>query len=363
MRLINEELISTPEVEELWNKIIQDNLLHDLGQEYLWISLWWKYFKDCIVQKKILLFIHDSEEASSIWPLMNRKKNFFHGLHVVGQIDGMITDYAIPICSSDNVFITELKKVLAGLKNNKIRWSYLKLNLPDWAGYYEEVQKKQINSAASHDFLFITKVFDHYASIYLKNSFEKYLETLGKRTRADIRKYLQIFENNNFQFKIVEGEGLTKVNDSLITKNKQNWTIFKNEQDDNTVFMQELVRSHKRITNGNIIMPALYYNNEIVASVFGYISSNRCFLHTAGVERTKILNLSPGITLYALLIKELITRKIQVLDLSPGIEDYKIRLNAKVETIYQVIIFPNNLQKFRYTSGHYLKRIINIFAK
>lgn len=351
MKIFTEDLFQTTEVEELWAKIIRKNNVNDIGQEYIWTSIWWQHFKDKRVQKSIHVFIDDSEPESSIWPIMLRKQFLFNGLHIVGQIDGMFTDYAIPVCNSSTIFSKELAKVLATINSSKLNWSYLKINLPDWTGFYENFKKTQKASTPGKKLLIATKIFDRYSGITLPESFEKYIDGLGKRTRADIKKYLQIFENEKFGFKLAEGEDLMEVNDSLIKMNKLRWSIFSSDQSENIEFMKELIEAQARISNGKIIFPTLTYDGKIIASVFGYINNNRCFLHTAGVERQKINNLSPGITLYALSIKELIRMKVGILDLSPGIEEYKLRLGGKVETINQLIIFPNALQKIKYQLG------------
>jgi CelD/BcsL family acetyltransferase involved in cellulose biosynthesis len=96
------------------------------------------------------------------------------------------------------------------------------------------------------------------------------------------------------------------------------------------------------------------HEGTIIAAVLGYLDKRRCFLHSAGVQRSKVKSLAPGITLYAQLIRKLIETNVKVLDLSPGIEEYKLRLGGETQSIIQVVIFKNKISEIFYKSNLFI---------
>lgn len=346
IRRIPEENLHQDEVKEIWNKLIMKNNNYDIGQQYDYVVHWWKFYRNEVVQKELLLLLFKSSDNTSIlWPLMIRNMNYFKGIHVIGQIDGYMTDYAIPLVENPNSFEKSLFEFVKELQ--EFKWDYLKVNIPNWAGL---LKLNTINDSyfKSNKIHWSTKKYDDYTYINLNTDFDSYISKLGSRTRTDVKKYLRNIEIHNFNFRIAEGNELKELIPELIKINKKTWTIFSNQNSSEEGFLNSLIEKEFNPEYGKIIMPVLEYEGNLVASVLGYICGNKCYLHVAGIQRMKIKNISPGITLYALLIRELFKLNIEVLDLSPGLEDYKFRLNAKKDEIIQIVIFKNKLTKLKY---------------
>lgn len=276
-----------------------------------------------------------------------------NGIHVIGQIDGIITDYAFPIITNADYFAKHLNNAILFIDAHRVKWNYLKINIPNWTGYLK-LDEKNPSHIYFNDLLWTTKTFDNYTYIDLEGDFENYISKLGSKTRVDARKYLKIFESYHFIFEIIEGNELINALPELIKLNNNVWSVFEGLNNSNAIFLDLLIHNESKIKNGKIIMPVLIYEGKIIASVLGFLNKERCFLHTAGNQRAKVKYLSPGITLYILLIKKLSEMNIKTLDLSPGIEEYKLRLNAKIETITQPVIFKDRFSQIIYLLGQFV---------
>jgi len=365
MKLVEEIDFSSNKVKALWDYTVSKGIHTDLGQQYNYVFLWWQHFKSNIINKRLVLLLDYSKDTPSVWPLMLRKQYLLNGIHVIGQIDGMITDYAFPIISDIDHFEESIYNTVLCINKNRVKWNYLKINIPFWTGYLQDLNKNTAN-AYINKLIWASKKYDDYTYIDLEENFIDYLQCLGSRTRSDIKKYLKIFESNDFSFKVIEGDELLISLPELIRLNNSVWSIFQGENNLNSRFLGNLLKKESEIKNGKIIMPILLYNGKIIASVLGYLNNRRCYLHSAGNLRTKVKSLSPGITLYILLIQHLYETNIKVLDLSPGVEEYKLRLNAKVKTITQLVIFKNRISQIIYLSGRafaYTIRTISLYLK
>ncbi|MEI6139829.1 MAG: GNAT family N-acetyltransferase [Mariniphaga sp.] len=363
MKLISDQEFLTTELEHCWNKITSRAIPYDIGQQYGYSRLWWQFYKSNIIDKKNLLIIDSSDELASIWPFMLRTQYLLNGIHIIGQIDGIMTDYCVPILTEPDRFAAQLFKAITFINSKRIKWDYLKINIPNWTNYLRTDTDLHLNNDLKN-LIWKTKKYDNYTYIPLENNFEHYVSNLGSKTRADVRKYLKIFKSGDFRFLVIEGEEILKYLPELIKLNSHTWSIFKGKGKVNIDFITNLITTESVFTNGKIILPVLFYEDKVIACVFGYLNNGRCFLHTAGILRTKVNSLSPGITLYGLLIKHFFETGIDVIDLSPGIEDYKLRLNAKIESITQLIVFKNTFSYFIYIVGTILlkfKKNVKVF--
>jgi len=170
MYLIPESEFFSFGIKAIWDKIVKDGIVFDIGQQYDYCSLWWITYKNVIIKKELLLLIDSLDNPSSLWPLMKRRQYMLNGIHSIGQIDGLITDYALPIVAEPLQFIKKLNEVVTFINSNKIEWNYLKINIPEWSGY---LNHDRINEdlLEQNRLKWITKEFDKYTYINLDCTF------------------------------------------------------------------------------------------------------------------------------------------------------------------------------------------------
>jgi hypothetical protein len=351
LQFITEEEFYSNKIYELWGNTISQMPIHDIGQTHEYSSLWWSTFKDNRVKKAILIILGHENAKNIIWPLMIRKEYFQNGIHIIGQIDGFITDYAIPILSFEQ-FSLQFVELLNYLKKTNIKWNYIKINIPEWANINISEILYETKKLNIHSFV---KGYDKYSTIQLKDNFQSFISALGSKTRSDVRRYLKIYDLGGFDFKILKDQELKEKCSDLINLNSEAWGIFHNDL--NKGFFEQLVNKSTHNRNGELIMPVLLFNEQVVAAVLGYMTGDVCFLHTAGVNKKVIKSISPGITLYVLIIKHLYEKGIRTLDFSPGLEDYKLRLGAKIYSINQIVVFRHTSAMLIYRTGFFLLKI------
>jgi CelD/BcsL family acetyltransferase involved in cellulose biosynthesis len=162
---------------------------------------------------------------------------------------------------------------------------------------------------------------------------------LGYDSRYKVRTCLKRFSQGTAKFEILRGADISSAIDDLIANNAKQWDVLTREQD--ASFLRNIVRDLEN--NKHVFLARLYEGDTTWASAIGYQSGSRVFLHTAGVRREQHQGMAPGITLYALLIQELMKENVQHVDFCLGLDKYKFHLGGHWVPGHHVIFARNRL--------------------
>ncbi|TQV86304.1 GNAT family N-acetyltransferase [Exilibacterium tricleocarpae] len=316
-------------IQEDWNAQYKQSHFQGLGNTYEWCIEWWKRYGESDPNKA--LYILSDDEKTTLFPLMQNRKGRVKTIEFMAQSDGAFTDYVGPLCETTSIK-KHMVKLLDFLYNHTRTWDFTSLRLALNEQAYSDLIAAIVDASRSHPINWDVTTPMQYVTVTLPNHFDDYLASLGSRTRQDIKKYLRNSAKAGMEFKLLSGQDAVDNLHNLFKLNAKNWNTFSNIKDREflTSVAIHLIENNKRF-----LLPQLILDGETIATVFGYQIADCCYLHTAGINRQYSGQVSPGLTLYAYLIKEMIESGISTIDFSPGAEEYKLRLGGKVAPIYQ----------------------------
>ncbi len=177
----------------------------------------------------------------------------------------------------------------------------------------------------------IIKKSDYSISLNLPNSYELYLNNLGKKKRHELKRKKSKFKT---QLKDVE---LKSGNDQLIfNKFVEQHKLsdgkkgsFMNEETE--LFFQNLLT----IKGWKIYF--IENNNELISSAFVYENKKGCYLYNSS-KNSQFDPINPGIVLIDLIIQKMIKEKKEFFDFLKGFDRYKIDLGGSPTQLYDLVI-------------------------
>jgi CelD/BcsL family acetyltransferase involved in cellulose biosynthesis len=334
--LTNHEFI-TQEFADDWRCLLELQLAHDIGNTYEWNKCWWETYSNFGVAKKEFFILADENQGrtSGIWPLFIRRRYGMKIVHWIGQADGMLTDYMGPVFP-EGMKDKRVRALLDFLAYNNVLWDIVDFRAPAWSGLIDSLIKNLVLYGEGFGFSWQVRVPDHAVAVDLPDDFEKYLGCLGKRTRTDIRQYLRAANQNHAKLEIYRGDTISERIPALFELSTANWMVFRDNGSKRFLLeVAEALAAGKE----NVFLGVLAYEDRAIGAVLGFEHDRVCYLHPAGVLRQQVAGMSPGMTMYAMLVSSLIERKFKRLDLSPGLEEYKLRLGGHVEPVYQFLLW------------------------
>jgi CelD/BcsL family acetyltransferase involved in cellulose biosynthesis len=336
LRLSLDEFKS-PKIEAIWKQILRNSRHYDIGHTYEWNRYWWETYSNFGLVEKDPFILADGNHGmiAAIWPFFIRRRYGMRIVHWVGQSDGMTTDY-MGVVAAEEMNDKTVRNLLEFLADNTRLWDIVDLRIPAWTNLIAAFIKNLVVCRSVFDFEWETRISDYAVVVNLYDHFEKNLSAMGKRTRGDIRQYLRAAGQNQIRFEIYRKNVISSQLRALFDLSTNNWMIFNDEG--SRRFIVQVVES-LATSEEHIILGVLAHKAKAIASVLGFERDGTCYLHPAGVLRHQVAGVSPGITMYAMLINSLIERKFKRLDLSPGLEEYKFRLGGHAEPVYQFLIW------------------------
>lgn len=320
-----------------WQSLLAKCPPYDLGQTHAWNSHWWNFFEKTGVAEKELFVLVDEQRDSleAVWPLFIRKRYGIRLISWIGQAEGMITDYMMPLFASGNRE-KAIKDLLEFLAANPGRWDLLDLTMAHANGLFPACVKAASVYGTRQKLSWSSGIADHCSVVPLPESFDKFLAAMGSTTRSHVRQYLRAAEKANVQLVTTKGRGLVDELPALFQLNAERWQVFKKRE--NREFLEKVIRELPADDEATYLV-SLRQADKIFAIALCFENQGICYVHSAGVIREMPSGLSPGTTMYALLARLLIERRCQRLDLSPGLEEYKLRLGAMVEPVLRFTVW------------------------
>jgi CelD/BcsL family acetyltransferase involved in cellulose biosynthesis len=320
-----ENTVSTefsPQMMDCWNAVIsKSGLTHDLGQTPEWCRRWAESYRSSYER----LVVYRDKDA--VYPFMIRRVAGLRVIMWIGQENGMASDY----CGGAGSY-TKLFDFLRELDG----WDVVRLQLPHWQGETANIVKA---IRRYEKYLWTIDVSYQSVVVDLPETFEEWLAMLGYDSRYKARTCLKRFDKGTARFEILRGADIYPAIDSLIANNAQQWDVLTREQD--VAFLKNTVRDLEN--NKHVFLARLCEGDTTWASALGYRSGSRVFLHTAGVRRERFQGMTPGVTLYALLIQELIKDNMQHVDFCLGLDKYKFHLGGQWVPGHSIVFARNRL--------------------
>ncbi|MFC1596898.1 GNAT family N-acetyltransferase [Planctomycetota bacterium] len=334
MRIVDYDEFCSLEFAGEWKRLLRRQGTYDIGNTYEWNRCWWESYREEGPWKKHwFLLAHETRgEIDAIFPLVIRSRVGIRIVEFLGQSGGFMTDYLGSIGAADDRD-RAVKELLDFLLANTDRWDLVSLRLLAWSNELPWYLRNMCLPQFAGKIQWKTEIPGYYVAVQLPRGFDEYLSSLGKRTRADVRRYLRIAGENGAALAVYRGDKVLEHVEVLCDLNSENWQVLKDSR--GRRFMTEV--SHRLVSAEEpLLLGVFHIGGQPYGAVQGFETASTCFLHTAGVVRRQIGGMSPGTTMYAMLIRSLIGRGLRTLDLSPGLEEYKLRLGGTAQPFYHL---------------------------
>lgn len=184
-----------------WNALLETSQAYTIFLSWEWLFTWWKIFGT--PNKLFLLTVREDSELVGIAPLYLETAKFaysfsyrqlgFLGSHHVGS------DYLDFIISPHNT-ATVTRAILDYLEQNRKQWDILKLtDILESSCTLHTLREYWQNK-----FHFSSRVSQTCPYVELPSTWEDFLQSIGARTRKNIRQAKRRFEKNGYRFEVVE---------------------------------------------------------------------------------------------------------------------------------------------------------------
>jgi CelD/BcsL family acetyltransferase involved in cellulose biosynthesis len=320
-----------------WRALLERCPPHDVGQTETWNRCWWRHYSGTGSPRKELFVLAEEERGQllSVWPLFVRKRFGLKILSWIGQVDGMITDYTMPLLPESHRE-KGVQGFLEFLADNASRWDVVDLSIPGWSGLFRVFARSAAVHGSRRELSWSSHIIEHCTVIDLPATFDAFLASLGSTTRSHVRQYLRAAEKVGAEFEIVRGGDCVGGMPELVRLNQERWKVFADVRA--REFLTDFV-GRLPVGDKSVVLARLHLHGRILAAILGFENQGVCFLHSAGVSRDASAGFSAGTAMYALLIRAMIAEGRTKIDMSPGMEEYKLRLGATVDTIFGLTLW------------------------
>ena len=350
------EIIRTEEnfsaLKNSWNLLLSVSNNNHITSTWEWQSVWWQVYKQ---GKNLCIFTYYlDDKLVGIIPLFSRinsrKFHFFRfktiELLASGEIPGeqIHSDYIGPIIKS-GLESRVIQQSIQDLKSDKtLEWD--KIILPDVSMNLPEVAYlKKYSSSCNLHFRIVHQQDTIIAR--LSNSFDDFLNNLGKNLRYQLRKGLKELQKLGAEFiEVKDEEELEHAFNILIDLHQKRW---KSKGKPGAFHSVNFTRFHKELAknllkNNRLQFVLLKLNEKYLGAIYNFKYHNRIYFYQSGIlTYSKNKHIRPGNLLHAYCIRKGIEENYKYYDfLKIGKNTYKHQWGKPLDTLVEIRIAKKN---------------------
>jgi len=346
MRIVSPEEFESPAFAAKWRALRDRCPPCDEGQTKYWNRYWWRYFGHSSSKKLFVLVEEENDVLLALWPLFLRKRFGLRVLSWIGQADGMVTDYTMPLLP-EQYREKGIKTFLEFLADNESEWDILDIGIPGWSELMPAFVESAVIHGGRRGLSWDSYVIEHTTSLELGTSFESYVSSLGPNLRRRVRGYLREAEAVGARFDILRGRDCAQLLPQLVRLNQTRWKVFNDRRA--REFLSHYI-AELPVGEESVFLACLRVDDKVLAAVLGYESKGICYMHSGGVDRNAPGKLNAGTAMWALLFKALMDTGHTRLEWGPGVEEYKLVLGARIDTAYGMTLWhePSAIERWRF---------------
>lgn len=316
-------------MEKEWNQLLFASEQNCPFLTHEWISTWWECFsKENSLE--ILLFFDERENLVGIAPLM------FQGNILRFIASQEVSDYCDFFSSGSN---EEFYAKLMDFMTDEFR-DIKKIELMNIHSSSPTLEYLPLLSE-NRGFFCFGKELDVSPQLKLPSTYEKYMESLGKKTRHELRRKLRRMESlNGFTIKkMTETEGLQSAVETFIELHRKSSPaksrFWKTES------MPDFFRkiTHRFSLKRWVELNFLCFDERVLAALLNFSFADQIYFFNAAFDR-QFAKYSPGIYLFHRCVEEAISGGKRRADFLRGGERYKYYFGAEDSKIHLLVLTP-----------------------
>ncbi|MFC2169737.1 GNAT family N-acetyltransferase [Acidobacteriota bacterium] len=329
------DLDSFRKIEKIWNKLLLSSGLDCIFLTHEWFYSWFK----CLGEEQkleVLVFKDKDGQPFGLAPLLRKGKS----LCFIASRE--VTDYCDFISSRD-------KRV----EFYQSFLDYLRTNCPD-ISRLELINLKSSSPtlihlprlAPKHDYSCSWTEAEVSPILELPSSYEKYVETLSRKNRHELRRKLKRLDS----LPGVKGGVVTEV-ENIIPGIEMFINLHKTCSLQKKMFWEKkgMKNFFKEIGSRFslqkwVVLNFLYAEGRLLAALLNFSYSNRLYFYNVAYNK-EYSRFSPGFFLFNLAIKQAILEKKKKADFLRGREKYKYCFGAEESKIYDLTLVSGEKNK------------------
>ena len=332
-------------LEREWNTLVQRSPAKTVFLTWEWLSSWWSAYGGG--KKLFILLARDaSGECQGIAPLYLERSRRARLLKFLGDgtHDSDYLDFIVPREQGAPV----LEAFFEHLKLLQNDWDALQLNeMPEASPTLDFLRglREQMRWLFGKE-----EVPCGVRSLPAK--WEEFLQTLKPRFRTSVRACLRNLEQWNGAFEVLTSSAETSSwLSELYELHSDRWAlrkqagVFANQNKRN--FYEGMAQSF--LNRGWLHMTRWRVNNAVLACQFGFVYGGTYHLLQEGFD-SRCIHVSPGITLRAATIRDLIFRGVHTYDFLGGIGRHKTDWGATEKKSVRLALAPSSAAGYAYVS-------------
>jgi len=331
---VKAELYTTEAVFDVlkdeWDSLLSPEQSTDFFMTLGWQSTWWKHLGRGTLA--VVAVRDDNDVLQGIGPWFVEEVDDLRTVRTIGCKD--VSDYLSCIAHTDcqgEVFKTLLDFMLS---SDAPQWNSFSLcnvpqNSPTLSLLPQIAQKCGLTVDIQDE--------DVCPVVHLPDSYEKYLESLDKKQRHELRRKHRRAEEYGVNCYIVGPEhNLDEEIDAffqLMAMSTPDKAAFLQEPGHKSFFHE---MGHVMLDKGYLELMFLTIEGQRAAAMWQFAYHNRMMLYNSGLNPVAFSALSPGIVLLTYSVEDAIQRRCTLYDFLQGNEEYKYRMGAVTTTVHNV---------------------------
>jgi len=326
-----------------WNALLKSSAADTVFLTSEWLSAWWHAYGG---QKCLLILAARSEDGrlAGVAPFYIDTSGGLRRLRFLGDgsFDSDYLDFIVPNGNEQSLIPAFLRE----LTSLRSQWDVLQLNeIPSCSPSLSILFDLQKSSGWQ------LQQIDVPCGIRdLPPTWDAFLQTLRPRFRTSVRGCLRDLQEWNGRFEVLSSE--SEIPDwlrSLFALHSDRWSLRGQSgvfgTDQKRVFYERMAREFQRL--GWLYMSRYSIKDSVLACQFGFLYRDTYHLLQEGFD-TQCIHVSPGITLRAATIRDLISRGIRTYDFLGGMGRHKSDWGAQVKLSVHLALAPPSFSALRY---------------
>jgi peptidoglycan/xylan/chitin deacetylase (PgdA/CDA1 family)/CelD/BcsL family acetyltransferase involved in cellulose biosynthesis len=332
-------------LEREWNLLVQRSPAETVFLTWEWLSSWWSAYGSG--KELFVLLARDATgECQGIAPLYLDRSRRTRLLKFIG--DGTYDSDYLDFIFARGHGASVLEAFLEYLKRSNRDWDALQLNeIPESSPTLELLRGLRERTR----WLFSQEEVP-CGIRRLPARWEEFLQTLKPRFRTSVRACLRNLEQWNGGFELLtNGAEASSWLSELYELHSDRWSLRQQSgvfaKQDKRKFYEGMARSF--LNRGWLHMTRWRVNGAVLACQFGFVYAGTYHLLQEGFD-TRCIHVSPGITLRAATIRDLISRGVHTYDFLGGIGRHKTDWGAIEKKSVRLALAPPNAAGYAYVA-------------
>ncbi len=310
-----------------WNDLVVKSRTTTVFQSPAFLATWWESLG---VGKRLIVTVRDDQsKLIAIAPLFLESTDDGNQLNLLGCVN--VSDYLDILIDRYEKDVDALYQFLLKEVTN-IDWKKL-----FWCSLPESTVTRQYLKSYFKNIGEVSEVIQDVAPvIQLPQSWDEYLESVGRKQRHEIRRKQRKLAEAEHEYEVLDRPTEEDIEEFIVLHKQSSQQKEAFWDDRHLTFFRKLIPALSE--EGKIKLFFLSIDGRRVASMLAFTENQRLELYNSGFAAGVHDELSIGSNLIAYTIKYAIEQGLEAYDFLCGNEQYKFRFGAIATNVYDITV-------------------------